>query len=74
MIRATRVLITMQLQSDTSELEYVLAFVTLFFERLAGVLAYIDGWLIDVGEAMVVSYQLMVIIFKSLAYGLGLLG
>jgi len=70
-LEVTRVLITVQLVDDTNELVYLFAFVTGLFAMLAGLVAYVDGWMEDITEAVTFTAKVMTIIVKSLAYGLG---
>lgn len=79
-LRDTRILITVQLASDTNELVYLFAFVTSIFAILAGVVAYLNGqwayiagWCIDIIEAATFTGKVATIVVKSLAFGLGVI-
>jgi hypothetical protein len=72
-LRDTRILISVQLVSDTNELVYLFAFVTGLFAMLAGLIAYIDGWLDDITEAVIFTGKVVTIAAKSLAFGLGVM-
>lgn len=79
-LRDTRVLISVQLVSDTNELIYLFAFVTGLFAMLAGIVAcfngqwaYIAGWRVDICEAASFTGKVMTIAVKSVAFGLGVM-
>ena len=79
-LQDTRVLISVQLVSDTNELVYLFAFVTSIFAILAGVVAYfngqwayIAGWCIDIREAATFTGKVITIAVKSVAFGLGVI-
>ena len=73
-LETTRIAVQIVITDDAGELAYLLLIVTNLFAILASMarfVFYVTGWVSDITEAIVFTFKLFTIGFKSLAYGLG---